>query len=260
MEIKVQDLHKSFGSNRVLRGVSLDIPPGKITVVLGGSGTGKSVLLRHLVGILRPDSGRILVDGEDITTMSERDLLSVRMRIGLIFQGGALLNSLSVYENVALGLKEHRMASEKEIERIVKEKLDLMGLGDRLDEMPPNLSGGMRKRVAIARTLTMRPETILYDEPTAGLDPPRAGRVDALIREMSVKTNVTSVLVTHDLISAFGLADIIYFMHEGKVEASGTPDEFRKSPSPIVQAFINRVPAMRRQSRENPGTESLGGY
>ena len=244
MDIKVRDLYKSFGSNDVLRGVSLDIAPGKITVVLGGSGTGKTVLLKHLVGILRPDSGSILVDGQDITGLKEQDLLPIRMRIGLIFQGGALLNSLNVYENVSLGLREHRMAPEKEIRRIVQEKLDLMGLGDRLREMPSNLSGGMRKRVAIARTLTMQPEAILYDEPTTGLDPPRAGRVDSLIREMSQKTGVTSVVVTHDLITAFTLADVIYFIHEGKIEESGSPDEFRRSSNPIVQAFIAREPVV----------------
>jgi len=244
MDIKVRDLYKSFGSNDVLRGVSLDIAPGKITVVLGGSGTGKTVLLKHLVGILRPDSGSILVDGQDITGLKEQDLLPIRMRIGLIFQGGALLNSLNVYENVSLGLREHRMAPEKEIRRIVQEKLDLMGLGDRLREMPSNLSGGMRKRVAIARTLTMQPEAILYDEPTTGLDPPRAGRVDNLIREMSQKTGVTSVVVTHDLITAFTLADVIYFIHEGKIEESGSPTEFRRSSNPIVQAFIAREPVV----------------
>jgi len=247
MDIKVRDLYKSFGSNDVLRGVSLDIAPGKITVVLGGSGTGKTVLLKHLVGILRPDSGSILVDGQDITGLKEQDLLPIRMRIGLIFQGGALLNSLNVYENVSLGLREHRMAPEKEIRRIVQEKLDLMGLGDRLREMPSNLSGGMRKRVAIARTLTMQPEAILYDEPTTGLDPPRAGRVDNLIREMSQKTGVTSVVVTHDLITAFTLADVICFIHEGKIEESGSPAEFRRSSNPIVQAFIAREPVLPKE-------------
>ncbi|HBF33171.1 TPA: ABC transporter ATP-binding protein [Candidatus Sumerlaeota bacterium] len=243
MHIQVQNLCKTFGANRVLDGVTLDFAPGKITVVLGGSGTGKSVLLKHLVGILQPDSGTVLVDGRDISQLKERELLPIRMRIGLLFQGGALLNSLNVEQNVGLGLREHGLYPEKEVRRIVQEKLTLMGLSDKGREMPANLSGGMRKRVALARTLTMNPEAILYDEPTAGLDPPRSGRVDALIREMSEKTKVTSVLVTHDMVSAFGLADYIYFLYRGKVIEAGTPDEFRQTKNEIVQRFINRDPA-----------------
>lgn len=240
MHIQVRNLHKTFGDNQVLRGVDLDIEPQKIVVVLGGSGTGKSVLLKHLVGILRPDRGEIIVDGEDITQMQEDALLPYRMKIGLIFQGGALLNSLNVFDNVALGLREHRLYPEHEIQEIVHEKLGLMGLDDKMQEMPANLSGGMRKRVAIARTLTMSPDTILYDEPTAGLDPPRAQQVDELIEETREKSNATSVVVTHDLISAFRLADVIYFMHQGKVVASGTPEAFQKSDNETVQKFISR--------------------
>jgi phospholipid/cholesterol/gamma-HCH transport system ATP-binding protein len=240
MEIKVRDLRKSFNTNQVLRGVDLDAPPGKITVVLGGSGSGKTVLLKHLMGLLRPDSGSVLIDGKDITRMRERDLLPIRMHMGFIFQAGSLLNSLTVYDNVALGLREHRLGSEKEIRRIVMEKLDLFGLGDRAGEMPANLSGGMRKRVAIARELTMNPQAILYDEPTADLDPPRANRVDNVIRDMSRRIGVSTVLVTHDLVSAFTLADRIYFLHEGRMIESGTPEEFRGSPNEIIQNFIAR--------------------
>ncbi|MBN1868603.1 ATP-binding cassette domain-containing protein [Candidatus Sumerlaeota bacterium] len=240
MEFVVRDMHKSFNGNHVLRGLSLDIAEGKITVVLGGSGCGKTVLLKHLMGILKPDSGSVQIDGKDITHYSERELLPIRIRIGLIFQGGALLNSLSVFENCALGLREHRLEPEKEIRRIVKEKLEILGLGDRLNERPANLSGGMRKRVAIARALTMNPEAILWDEPTTGIDPPRASRIDNMIREMSDRIGVTTVVVTHDLISAFNLADMVYFIHEGRIVESGPPDEFRRSTNEHVREFLRR--------------------
>jgi phospholipid/cholesterol/gamma-HCH transport system ATP-binding protein len=240
MEIQVRDLYKSFNGNNVLRGLTLDIPDGRATAILGGSGCGKTVLLKHILGILKPDSGQVLIDGRDITPLKERDLLPIRTRIGLIFQGGALLNSLSVYENCALALREHRLAPEREIRRIVQEKLNLMGLGDRLEERPGNLSGGMRKRVAIARVLTMNPEAILWDEPTTGLDPPRATRVDNLIREMSERTRVTTVVVTHDLISAFSLADRVHFIHEGQVVESGDVEAFRASQDKHVREFLAR--------------------
>jgi phospholipid/cholesterol/gamma-HCH transport system ATP-binding protein len=240
MEILVKNLCKSFNGKPVLKDASLDIASGKVTVILGGSGCGKTVLLKHIIGIHQPDSGSVTIDGLNIVGLKERDLLPIRIKIGLIFQGGALLNSLSVYENCALGLREHHLMSEREIRKIVREKLELMGLGDRLDERPGNLSGGMRKRVAIARTLTMQPDAILWDEPTAGLDPPRASRVDDLIEQMSSTTGVTTVVVTHDLISAFRLADRIYFIHEGEVVGSGSPDEFRASRNEHVRNFVAR--------------------
>lgn len=242
MNIQVRDLYKSFGDNPVLRGLELDIQEGEITVILGGSGTGKSVFLKHLVGIFRPDQGQIFLDGTDIVPLSEKNLLPWRLKVGLIFQGGSLLANLNVLDNVALGLREHRLKKESEIQEIARDKLELMGLGDKGEEMPSNLSGGMKKRVAIARTLTMNPDVILYDEPTAGLDPPRAKSVDGLIQEMRDKTGVTSVLVTHDLISAFELGDTIHFMKEGQILCTGSPTEFAKSDREEVRHFLERGP------------------
>lgn len=240
MEIAVSDLHKSFNHNYVLQGINFRAEKGSITVVIGGSGSGKSVLLKHLIGLLKPDKGAILVDNEDIVAMSEKQLFLIRRRFGMIFQSGALLNSLNVGDNVALGLREHRLGSESEIEKTVQEKLDLVKLGDKLNEMPANLSGGMRKRVAIARALTMNPEIILYDEPTAGLDPPMAENVDALILELNRQLDITSIVVTHDMASVFKLADMIHMIHDGKIIESGTAAEFRGSQNPFVQEFIAR--------------------
>lgn len=240
MEIKVSDLHKSFGENYVLRGVDLTIEKGKSTVIIGGSGSGKSVLLKHLIGLYKPDSGSVFIDGQDICLLKEKDLYPIRKRFGMIFQSGALLNSLSVEDNVALGLREHEMASEKEIMRIVNEKLELVKLADKGKQMPTVLSGGMRKRVAIARALTMNPEIILYDEPTAGLDPPMADNIDNLILELNDNLIMTSVVVTHDMASVFKIADYIYMIYEGKIIEKGTIEDFKKSDKIEVKEFISR--------------------
>jgi phospholipid/cholesterol/gamma-HCH transport system ATP-binding protein len=240
MEIMVKDLYKRFGNNKVLQGINLNIPAGKITMIVGGSGSGKSVLLKHLTGLIRPDKGEVIVDGRDITVLPESALFPLRQRIAMIFQSGGLLASLSVGENVALGLVEHKLVPRRKIPEIVAEKLALVHLEGKEDEMPANLSGGMRKRVSIARALTLNPELILYDEPTAGLDPPMAETIDDLILELARDLKVTTVVVTHDLISVFKLADSINMLYEGKIIDSSAPRDFLNSTNPIIQEFIKR--------------------
>ncbi len=240
MEIGVRNLYKSFGENHVLRGLNLTIPEGEVTVIVGGSGSGKSVLLKHLTGLMRPDTGEILIDGRDITHLPESVLFSLRQRIAMIFQSGGLLASLTVGENVGLGLVEHRLAPRPEIPGIVAEKLAVVRLEGKENEMPANLSGGMRKRVSIARALTLSPELILYDEPTAGLDPPMAEAIDDLILELAHHLKVTSVVVTHDLLSIFKLADTVNMLHDGRIIESAPPEEFKASENEIVQNFIRR--------------------
>jgi phospholipid/cholesterol/gamma-HCH transport system ATP-binding protein len=240
MKIEVRDLHRRFGENQVLRGIDLEIPPQRNTFIVGGSGCGKSVFLKHLIGLLKPDRGQVLIDGEDIVPIPERHLSSIRRRFGMVFQGGALLNSLSVGQNVALGLREQRRHSRRRLEDIVAENLELVGLAGKEGEMPSNLSGGMRKRVAIARALAMDPEVFLYDEPTTGLDPPIASTIDNLIVELADRLKKTTVVVTHDLVSIFSIAHHVAMIHEGRVIFRGTPDEMRRDPQEVVQRFIAR--------------------
>lgn len=240
MDITVTNLVKSFKDNHVLRGLNLAIRKGEITVIIGGSGSGKSVLLKLLIGLMSPDAGSILVNGQDITRLSEYALYPVRRQFGMIFQTGGLLNSLTVGENVALGLREHRLVPSGQIAKIVREKLALVNLADKENEMPATLSGGMKKRVSIARALTLNPLVILYDEPTAGLDPPMAENIDSLILNLNRQYDVTSVVVTHDMISAFKLAHSVNMLHEGKIIASGSPAEFQRSHEPIIHDFIKR--------------------
>lgn len=240
MKVEVRDLHRSFGENSVLRGVTMDVPEHEVTLIVGRSGCGKSVLLKHLIGLLRPDQGQVMIDDEDITRFSERRLTPIRRRFGMVFQGAALLNSMSVEENVGLGLVEQRSHSARQIRDLVAEKLDLVGLGGKQAEMPSNLSGGMRKRVAIARALTMDPEVFLYDEPTTGLDPPMAASIDSLIAELAERLKKTTVVVTHDLVSIFSIADNVAMIHEGRVLFRGTPAEMESSDQQVVREFIAR--------------------
>jgi len=240
MDIDVRQLYRSFGSREVLRGVDLHIPKGGVHVIIGGSGTGKSVLLKHMIGLLRPNSGQILVDGTDITRLSERALYPIRQRMAYIFQGCALLNSLTVGQNIGLSLSEFTHEKPRTIRRIVEEKLELVGLKGRADDMPSNLSGGQKKRVAVARALASDPEVLLYDEPTAGLDPPTASNVDNVIREVARETGVTTVLVTHDMISVFEVATHVHMLHAGRVVFSGTPQALRDSGDPEVRLFLKR--------------------
>jgi phospholipid/cholesterol/gamma-HCH transport system ATP-binding protein len=236
--IEVNDVHKSFANNHVLRGLSLAIRQGESMVVIGGSGTGKSVLIKCIIGILSPDRGNICVAGQDIGSLKEKDLYQLRKKFGMLFQAGALFDSMKVWENVGFGLLQHTTLSEKEVKKRAIEKLNLLGLHQIEDLMPSELSGGMRKRVSLARAIAMEPEILLYDEPTTGLDPIRADTINELIVEMRKKIKVTSITITHDMVSAYKVGDRIAMLYQGKIIEVGTPDEIKNSTSVIVQQFI----------------------
>ena len=236
--IEVNDVHKSFATNHVLRGLNLAIRPGESMVVIGGSGTGKSVLIKCIIGILNPDRGNIFVAGQDIGSLKEKDLYQLRKKFGMLFQAGALFDSMKVWENVGFGLLQHTTLSKKEVKKRAIEKLHLLGLHQIEDLMPSELSGGMRKRVSLARAIAMEPEILLYDEPTTGLDPIRADTINALIVEMRKKIKVTSITITHDMVSAYKVGDRIAMLYQGKIIEVGTPDEIKNSTSAIVQQFI----------------------
>lgn len=233
--VKVSGLRKSFGGQEVLRGVDFEVRPGEIFVIMGPSGSGKTVLLKHLIGLEEPDAGEILINGEPIATSE----IAAKYRMALVFQSGALLNSLTVGENVGLYLTEHRLKSTSEINRIVAEKLEDVGLKDAIDKMPADLSGGMIKRVAIARALVIEPQLILYDEPTSELDPVSSVNIGNEILELKQRTHVTSLVVSHDRDLAFGIADRIAVMVEGRIVTIGTPDEVKKINDPLVQNLLN---------------------
>jgi len=236
--IRIIDLHKSFGPNPVLRGVNLDIPSGSVTVILGRSGEGKTVFLKHIMGLLRADSGQVVVDGVDVMGLSERDLNDFRKRFGFLFQQAALFDSLNVYENVAFPLKEHTQLKKSEIDATVEQKLALVGLQNIENKMPSELSGGMRKRVGLARAIALDPQILLYDEPTTGLDPIMTDSVDNLILETQRKLHVTSVVISHDIEATFKIADKIAMLHEGRIIEEGPPEKFRKSEHPFVRKFL----------------------
>ena len=236
--IRIQGLRKRLGRKQVLDGVDLDIPTGETVVVMGPSGTGKSVLLKHIVALMTPDAGAIEVDGEDIVSMKEAELNRVRQRFGMLFQGSALFDSLTVGENVGLALREHTRMDEAAIRQRVAERLDWVGLEGIENQKPASLSGGMRKRVGLARAIAMDPQFILYDEPTTGLDPIMADVIDQLIRAMQKRMGVTSVVVTHDIPSAYKVGDRIAMLNEGKVVFQGTPEETRNTRDPMVRQFI----------------------
>ncbi|MCS7206285.1 MAG: ABC transporter ATP-binding protein [Leptospiraceae bacterium] len=236
--IELIDLHKSFDGRPVLQGVNLQIRRGETMVILGGSGTGKSVTMRHIVGLTKPDKGDVKVFGKSIVNCDEKTLSEIRSRIGVLFQSGALINWLTVFDNVALPLREHRLYKEKEIEKIVLEKLDWLGLLPAKDLLPDSISGGMKKRVGIARALTTNPEILLYDEPTSGLDPVMSQVINELIRKLQRELHVTQVVVTHDMNSAYYVADRITFLYKGRVEMIGTPEEIQKTDNLLIQQFI----------------------
>lgn len=236
--IEIVELHKSFGKNHVLRGVNLKVQKGESMVVIGGSGSGKSVLIKHIIGILRPDSGHVFIDGIDIATLKEKELYEVRRKFGMLFQGAALFDSLTVWENVGFVLLRSKKYTDKEVKEIVIEQLRLVGLVGVENLMPSELSGGMRKRVGLARAIAHGPKVILYDEPTTGLDPIMADAINDLIIEMKQKLNVTSVTITHDMHSAYKIADRIAMLYEGKILEIGTPEEIKVSENPYVRQFI----------------------
>jgi phospholipid/cholesterol/gamma-HCH transport system ATP-binding protein len=237
--VRLENIEKSFGKKRVICGLSLEIKKGESVVIIGQSGCGKSVLLKHLNRLMLPDSGNVFIHEKDIGKMSHEELFETRRKIGMLFQSAALLDSLSVAENVGLGLKEQRVYSEKEIAEIVEEKLDLVRLSGAGNLYPSDLSGGMRKRVGLARAIATNPEILLYDEPTTGLDPITSDLINDLIIDLRDKLDATSVTVTHDMTSAFKIADRIVMLYDGKIEFDGTPNQTRHSGNPIVEQFIS---------------------
>jgi len=239
--IEVQHLRKSFGPQPVLQHVNLKIDKGESVVIIGRSGGGKSVLLKHLVGLLTPDAGEVRIEGQDIGCLNERQLLAVRRKFGMLFQGAALFDSLTVAENVAFALRRERHASEAEIQTRVSETLALVDLSGTEQKKPSELSGGMRKRVGLARAIIYRPEILLYDEPTTGLDPVVADSIDRLIVSIRERLRVTTVAVTHDLRSARRIGQRILMLHQGSIYFSGTPEEIFQSADPVVYRFVNGI-------------------
>lgn len=237
--IQVQAVHKHFGELHVLRGVNLEVRRGSTRVILGLSGSGKSVLMKHIIGLLRPDSGAIQVDGEDITKLDAKELIRVRRKFGMVFQQAALFDSMSVFDNVAFPLVEHTRLSKDEIEQRVFEKLALVGLEDAAHKFPAELSGGMRKRVGLARAVVLDAQCVLYDEPTTGLDPLTTESVDQMIMDAAQRLKVTSVVISHDVGSALNVADDIAVIHEGVIVEDCPASEIRKSTHPFVQHFLS---------------------
>jgi len=242
--IEIRDLHKSFGPHSILRGVDLTIPRGEVTVIIGRSGEGKSVLLKHIIGLLHPDRGEVLVDGVSMTHAGPRGRRALLRRFGMLFQNGALFDSMTVFDNVAFPVRESGRGAPRgdALRQLVRDKLALVGLSGVEDKTPAELSGGQRKRVALARAVALEPEIILYDEPTTGLDPVRTHAVDEMILETAKTLNVTSVVITHDMQAVFEIADHVAMLFDGKVLLRVSPEELREHPSDVVQSFIHGRP------------------
>jgi len=240
--IEVKNLRKVFGERAVLDGITVDIPRGKTTVIMGGSGCGKSTFLRHLIGLMEPTNGEIFIDGQNIVGSDEKEMNAVRRKFGMLFQSAALFNSMTVGDNVALPLREHTDLPPEIIQIIVKVKLELVGLTGFEGFMPYEISGGMKKRVALARAIALDPKIVFYDEPGAGLDPITASMIDQLMLDLSHKLKITSVCVTHEMKSAFRIADKVIILHKGKVLEVGTSEQIKNSKNPYVQQFINGEP------------------
>ncbi len=253
MRIEIKDVKKSFGQHRVLDGLDLTIEHGQTLVIIGRSGCGKSVLLKHIEGILKPDSGRIIVDGHDMGLLNIKEIDAIRRRMGLVFQGGALFDSLTVGENVGFSLIEHDHLPQKELLERIEEALCMVNLCGIVNLMPSELSGGMKKRVSLARVLCTKPEVIFYDEPTTGVDPITADSINELIRSLHDKLKVTSIVVTHDMRSAYKVADRIAMMYQGKIIADGTPEEIQSTKHPVVYQFINGL-------AQGPITETIENF
>ncbi len=236
--IRMSGIHKRLGGKQILRGADMFVAPGETRSVIGRSGEGKSVLIKHICGLMKADQGTILVDGEDISDYDEKEMLPIRKKVGLIFQYAALFDSLNVLQNVGFSLFEERELSEKEIREIVIENLRMVQLGDILDKMPSELSGGMRKRVGLARAIINKPKILLYDEPTSGLDPVTSDAINQLMMKLAKELNATSVVITHDMNSAFMISDKISMLLNGEVIYTGSPTEIRNTDNEIVQQFI----------------------
>ena len=237
--ISIEHLWKAFDGKQVLRDMSIDVEQGETVVIVGGSGTGKSVTLKHIIGLLKPDRGRVVVDGADITHMPERELNELRRRFGMSFQEGALFDSMSVFENIAFPLRRHTKMTEAEIRARVEECLEDVHLHGVEKKRPAELSGGMRRRVGFARAISLKPQILLFDEPTTGLDPVISDVIAELICEMDLKLGTTTVTITHDMKVAFKVADRVAMLYKGAIIESGTPEAFQRSTNPIVQQFID---------------------
>jgi len=251
--IEIKELTKSFNTHKVLDSLNLTIEKGTTCVIIGRSGCGKSVLLKHIVRVLMPEKGKIYIDGTDLDLLNEKELDNLRLRIGLVFQGGALFDSLTVGENVGFGLIEHTKISHKELLEKIEEALCMVGLCGIVNLMPSELSGGMKKRVALARAICVKPDIILYDEPTTGVDPITADSINELIKTLHDKLKVTSVVVTHDMKSAYRVADRIAMLYQGKIIAEGSPEEIQNTQHPVVHQFINGL-------AQGPITETLDSF
>jgi len=237
--IEVIGLHKSFGDHHVLAGIDLAVPEGSTAVILGGSGSGKTVLMKHMIGLLKPDSGKVIVDGEDIVPFGPQELERVRRKFGMVFQGAALFDSMTVYENVSFPLKEHaKKLKEEEVREIVRTKLGIVGLKGVEEKFPADLSGGMRKRVGLARAIVLDPKIVLYDEPTTGLDPITTDYVDEMILDAKRELGVTSVVISHDIASAFKVGDQVAFLSGGVIVEHGPPEQLRRSEQPALKLFL----------------------
>lgn len=236
--IQIIDLKKSFNKKRVLAGVNLEVETGKVTTIVGRSGCGKSVLLKHIVALLRPDEGKIIIEGEDLNELSSSELYKIRRKIGFVFQNGALFDSMDVYENVSLGLREHTNMSETDIRKKVCQLMEMVGLPGVEKYRPSELSGGMKKRVSLARALAMDPSYVLYDEPTTGLDPIMSAIIDDLIIRLNNELKITSIVVTHDMKSVYKISNYVAMLHYGVVRFKGTPETLKQTNDPVVRQFI----------------------
>lgn len=236
--IKLIDVYKSFRNKKVLAGANLHIRRGESMVVIGGSGCGKSVLMKHVIGLIWPDQGQVLIDGQDLASCSRRELREIHKKFGMLFQGAALFDSMTVGQNVGFGLKEHTLLSKEEILKKVREKLQMVGLPGIENLRPDELSGGMKKRVGLARAIAMEPEILLYDEPTTGLDPIMADVINELIIRLKETYKVTSLAITHDMTSAYKIADRIGMLYDGRIIEVGTPEEIQNTKNPVVRQFI----------------------
>jgi len=239
--IKISNLKKNFGQKKVLNGVNLDIIKGETLVIIGKSGCGKSVLLKHILGLLTPDEGEVIIEGHSLKGMKRKDLYAIRKKFGFLFQGAALFDSMNVEENIGLGLRENKRFSDDRISEIVAEKLELVGLPGIQKQSPADLSGGMKKRVSLARAIADEPQYILYDEPTTGLDPVMSDNIDELIVDLANKLKVTSIIVTHDIFSVIEIAERVVMMENGIVYFSGTPTELFASNDTIIKEFLRRT-------------------
>lgn len=240
--IEFKNIHKAFGPKVVLRGVDLVVDPGEVFFVIGQSGAGKSVLVKHLIGLIEPDEGQIFLDDLEVTNLTEKEFYPVRKRCAMVFQNSTLFDSMTLQENVALPIRKHRDVTIDEAGDLAMEKLALVGMDEYAERYPADFGDGMRKKVAIARALTLDPEYVIFDEPTTGIDPISAAMVDKLIRHLSDHHGVTSIVISHDLRSIFGIADRIAMLYQGKLILDGSQDDFRNSDNPIVQQFINGRP------------------